>query len=204
MVAKADVLAGLGTYLEEMERCAAASCNWALVHLLVMMPDVCAGLESEDGRTSEARYRAWCERWLGSAQLNGLERYKLRCSLLHQGQAQPDASRLKPGDIFRYDRISFGPAGTPHLLVQDRLLHVDVSALHRETELGIQRWAEDLEQTRNAFVGPNLRQVARQQTVEFRVPAGSAPSTGSPQAVVPGGSTAQQPTFVVVQRNVTN
>jgi hypothetical protein len=77
MVAKADVLAGLSTCLGEMERCAAASCNWALVHLLVMMPDVCAALESEDGRTTEQRSRAWCERWLDCAPLNGLERYKL-------------------------------------------------------------------------------------------------------------------------------
>jgi hypothetical protein len=63
-----------------------------------MMPDVCAALESEDGRTTEQLYRAGCERWLDCAPLNGLERYNLRCSLLHRGQAQPDGSRLKPGE----------------------------------------------------------------------------------------------------------
>ena len=36
-------------------------------------------------------------------------RYKERRSLFHQGQTQPDGSRIKPG-VLRYDHVAFGPS----------------------------------------------------------------------------------------------
>ncbi len=48
----------------------------------------------------------------------------MRCGLLHQGQAQPDDSKLKAGEVLRYDRVAFGPSGWPHMDVKGRLLQV--------------------------------------------------------------------------------
>src|SRR5947209_5408931 len=148
MVTKSEIEQGLSTYLDEMTRCASTQCNWALAHLLMMMPDVCAALESASGRATEEQYRTWCERWLDCALFNGLERYKLRCRLLHQGRTQPDDSRLKPGEVLRYDRFSFGPTGSRHMQVEGRLLHLDVVKLHADTVRGIGEWAAQMERDR--------------------------------------------------------
>jgi hypothetical protein len=45
----ADLEAAFKTYVDEMDRCVAATCYWALLHVVVALPDVCAALESADG-----------------------------------------------------------------------------------------------------------------------------------------------------------
>ena len=47
-----------------MDKCEAAECYWALLHLVIVMPDVCAALEHDKGDTageSGKRYEAWCK-----------------------------------------------------------------------------------------------------------------------------------------------
>ena len=39
-------------YLEEIDRCLGAKCYWALVHVLLALPDVCASLEADLSSTS--------------------------------------------------------------------------------------------------------------------------------------------------------
>jgi hypothetical protein len=165
-----QLLDALDTYLAEMRRCEAAQCYWALVHLLMIMPDVCAALESVDGRTSEKRYRAWCESFFDCTLFNGIERYKLRCALLHQGQAQPDTSHLKPGETLRYDRFSFAPAGLlPDLQAKDGLLHVNVNALHAETVRAITVWAAQMERDQNVSVAEHLADLAKTHPVQVEI-----------------------------------
>jgi hypothetical protein len=40
------------TYFDEMDKCAAAECNWALLHVVLVMPDICAALEHPKGDTT--------------------------------------------------------------------------------------------------------------------------------------------------------
>ena len=44
MVTKAEIEEGLATYVDEMHRCATAQCNFALAHLLLIIP---GGLDQE-------------------------------------------------------------------------------------------------------------------------------------------------------------
>ncbi len=202
-IIKSEIMEALGTYLSEMQRCAATQCNWALAHLVMMMPDVCAALESPDGRTSEARYRAWCERWLDCALFNGLERYKLRCPLLHQGQAKPDDSRLKPGEVLRYDRVAFGPSGSPHMNVEGSLLQLDVVKLQADTVHGIGEWAAQMEQEQNVHVRPHLAELAKAYPVEVKIPAGLPVVPTQNRQFMPGAMESEIPAYVVVTRYVT-
>lgn len=52
------------------------------------LPDICAALQSSDGKTTGKKYKAWVECWLGDKYptLDADEIYKIRCSLLHQGR----------------------------------------------------------------------------------------------------------------------
>jgi hypothetical protein len=70
------------------------------------VPDICGALASDNGRASGPKYREWLADWfelnagtpsaraIGSVRAEEL--YAFRCSLLHQGSAQPDGrgSRL--------------------------------------------------------------------------------------------------------------
>lgn len=69
------------------------------LHGALALPDICAALESPDGRTAGARYRDWFSRYLSAEypRLDADEVYQLRCSMLHQGLS---ATRKYPSIIF--------------------------------------------------------------------------------------------------------
>ena len=74
---------------------AAAASNLYFVALLgvLAIPDICGALSSNDGKASGSKYKQWLRdnvpEQAGDADLI----YGLRCSLLHQGQAQLEAAR---------------------------------------------------------------------------------------------------------------
>ncbi len=73
------------TYVEEINRCLVTKCHWALLHILVILPDICAALESCDGKTDGGRYRNWCKRYFpDDRRFTPGDRYAIRCALLHQ------------------------------------------------------------------------------------------------------------------------
>src|SRR5262245_24113040 len=78
------------TYFDEMERCERAKCYWALLHIVVALPDICAALESKTGDAGKGGpYRAWCNQNFSGRYLSGENRYDIRCALLHQGRTIP-------------------------------------------------------------------------------------------------------------------
>jgi len=61
----ADLDSAFSLYFDEISHCRAAGNYLALLHLLVSLPDVCAALQDDNGRTSNVRYQAWC-RYFGT------------------------------------------------------------------------------------------------------------------------------------------
>src|SRR5882724_5521019 len=52
------------SYFEEMERCKNGKAYWALLHIVVCLPDICAALQSARGNSRTKSYISWCERYL--------------------------------------------------------------------------------------------------------------------------------------------
>lgn len=55
---------------------------------LLVIPDLCAALESCNGDTNGPKYRKWCDKYFihkYKGNLSSMSLYKLRCSMLHQG-----------------------------------------------------------------------------------------------------------------------
>jgi len=202
MVTKAEIEEGVATYVDEMRRCATAQCNFALAHLLLMIPDVCAALEN--GKTTERLYREWCERWFDCTRFNGIERYKLRCRLLHEGQAQPDDRRLRPGEKLRYDRFSFGASDSPHMIAEGTLLHLDVIKLHEETVRAMCEWAGEMERNRNAHIRARLMELAKARPLQVQVPSGLPVVPIENRVVRRGAMESPVLSYVVITRNVTS
>src|SRR5437773_11066368 len=75
-------------YIREIEGCEQAKCYWALLHVLLALPDVCASLETDPAnpRPVGDRYVDWCAFYLPrSPAVSGADRYQMRNALLHSG-----------------------------------------------------------------------------------------------------------------------
>jgi hypothetical protein len=58
------------------------------VVMAITLPDICAGLEAENGETSGARFKAWYNANLANRlpELTDVDAYSLRCGVIHQGR----------------------------------------------------------------------------------------------------------------------
>jgi hypothetical protein len=121
-------------YLGEMSRCATAKCYWALLHLVIIMPDICAALESTRGEAKPKYYMDWCR-------ISPIEWYEIRNLILHQGRTK----KLKG----RYIGYSFHQPETystvVHRHLDGRTLRLDVHELSREMREAMNRWFEEIE-----------------------------------------------------------
>ncbi len=161
----------LALYLDEMDRCAKAECYWALLHLVLVLPDICAALETYNGASSGLLYEDWCGRYLPKDKLKPLDRYKIRCSVLHQGSTLPHAKS-------QYRSVSFVQPGQAPTEVHQQVsadgknITISVKTLADEMVAGIQMWIEDLQLSENEnlrrTVGNNLRSLARVQRKVLR------------------------------------
>ncbi len=68
------------------------------------VPDICASLESKDGRASGTKYAAWFDANMIYTPFTGADCYGFRCSMLHQHSAVPHKSA--------FDRVFFIEPGT--------------------------------------------------------------------------------------------
>src|SRR5262249_41367864 len=53
-------------YFAEMERCRRGATYWALLHVVLALPDICAALESENSWATGEKYVEWCRQYCPS------------------------------------------------------------------------------------------------------------------------------------------
>ena len=167
-------------YWDEMDRCRSARAYWALLHVTVCLPDICAALQSADGETKGALYVAWCDRYLIDPLLAGSERWQMRCRVLHQGRASIAAQR-------RYAGFSFAqPAANgkvDHRRLEGATLVLDVGMLAAEMKTGVEQWIQHLEVHPSSVVAANTQRNLPSliQVRQFPLP----PTPGVPLPVTP-------------------
>ena len=124
-------------YFDDAQRSLEAKAYWCLLHITVCLPDVCAALQSRNGETDAEKYKKWCDKYFKQDALTGIERYEIRCKILHQG-------RSRASKKLRYTGFAFGQPDAfgrvDHLRVDGCTLHIDVGELHRETRNAIRAW----------------------------------------------------------------
>lgn len=87
-ITRAQLEQAFEVYLGEMACCDTAKCYWALLHLVIIMPDICAALESTRGEAKPKYYMDWCRRYLASPSISPKEWYEIRNLILHQGRTK--------------------------------------------------------------------------------------------------------------------
>jgi len=140
-----DLEQAFQVHFDEMVNCESNKCYWALLHLVVVLPDICSAIESPGGDTNGNLYKNWCDKYLSGPDLSGVDWYEMRNGLLHQGSTV--AKKGKYGS-FSYGqptssggivhRITFkGPSGKEHI-------HVDVGQLKTEMLVAVRKWFETI------------------------------------------------------------
>jgi hypothetical protein len=131
-------------YFNEIDRCVSQGCYFALLHVIFALPDVCASMESPNAAPGE-RYKAWCQRYHNHPLLLPEEFYKLRCALLHQGQA------LGAG---RYRTYSFavqaGISAHRTVVSSEHNITLDPRQMGVDMKRSVQAWFTDLRDPVNA------------------------------------------------------
>ena len=84
---------------KEIENAIAAGLYYLAIVTALSLPDVCSALESDDGQTSGAKYKAWYDAWMAARypEMTSLDLYSLRCGVLHQGRL--GHSRMQYGRV---------------------------------------------------------------------------------------------------------
>lgn len=96
--------------------------------------DICAALDSEDGRTRRTRFEAWFSKYLGTKYpwFSAADAYQLRCGLLHQGRSSSG----------RYGSIAFNlPGGVRvHNNIMDDIYVLDLNEFCDDVIGTVERW----------------------------------------------------------------
>ncbi|MCS4063661.1 hypothetical protein [Pseudomonas putida] len=138
--------------LDELNKVAGAGFYSVALFTSLALPDICAALESEDGRASAAKYKAWFDKWVspkypayrqGGSNLTGEICYAYRCGLLHQGKAMHE----KLG----YSRVLFLPPSrfTVHNSRMNDALVIDIPHLIKDVTASITEWLNSVRGTEN-------------------------------------------------------
>lgn len=136
-------------------RAALASGNQeAALFMALALPDVCASLESDDGKTTGRKYMAWFDRFMaanyvkavGAPQLGRIsvflsasDCYALRCALLHQGSS--DISDQRAQEVL--DRIHFTVSASgrgSHLTKFNSVLLLDAGIFCEQVCAAVDGW----------------------------------------------------------------
>ncbi|NUU58974.1 hypothetical protein [Paenibacillus agri] len=93
------------------------------LNMTLCIPDICAALESQDGKASGAKYQAWFDgNMAGKTKLSGSDCYYFRCAFLHQGTTEHEKSRFKKILFIEPTAMS----GVFHNNVIDGVLNIDL------------------------------------------------------------------------------
>ena len=162
-----DLRESFKTYHDEIERCLDKQCYWSLVHLLVVLPAICAATETPSGEAGGNEYMNWCRRYFDKdPRFTAADRYGIRVALVHQGRTTVE----ERGQCQSY---SFAPSGSgEHLTVRDfgaggKNLIIDVGQLANETKRAMEKWFSDQEDARRPNIARHLPLLAREGRAEI-------------------------------------
>jgi hypothetical protein len=138
-----ELHAAFKTYFEEMESCVKGESYWALLHMSIVLPDICGALESDNGQGHPDKYKNWCKRYLADARMSASDWYALRCGLLHQGRTTSDAGRYRSYSLQR----PRAEVARLHKVVipGEQNITLDMGAVAEEIRESVRKWLNDLE-----------------------------------------------------------
>jgi hypothetical protein len=182
MKSAAEIEHAFDLYLTAVDDCEKAGCYWALLHILVSVPDICASL---DGQPQGGDcYVNWCrENFPAGGATQPGDRYQMRNALPHEGTTLPVNRTARQDQQTQYASFSytdprFADSSVHQLVSQDVVRHganltLNLGDLACETRQALKNWCLAVERNadRNARVERNLPRLAAIKPKEFPAPA---------------------------------
>ncbi|MFD0768880.1 hypothetical protein ACFQZ1_08130 [Bacillus sp. CGMCC 1.60114] len=128
----------------EIERGLDAGVYHLSLGIALCIPDICAALQSEDGKTSGRKYKEWYNNYVGNKlMMSADDCYYFRCSFLHQGSTQHEKSN--------YKRIIFAEPGPNvfHNNVINDALNIDVKIFCNDLITSARQWLKVVKNDEN-------------------------------------------------------
>lgn len=130
----------------EIERGLDAGVYQLSLSLTLCIPDICAGLESVDGKTNGEKYKDWYNKYMnGKLFMSADDCYYFRCSFLHQGSTRHEKSKFK--------KIIFvEPTSSNNIFHNNVLgdaLNIDIVIFCNEMISAGRKWYEDVKDSDN-------------------------------------------------------
>lgn len=143
-------------YWWEMDQCRRHKTYWALLHVVVCMPDICAALRAPKAGV-RSRYIAWCKDSLEKGILSPNDRWTIRKKVLHEGRSTTDK--------WRFEFWQPSPRTPKHGTQEGTTLHLNVDDLTHEMQEAIRKWIKAVvaDKTENDLVAKNLDTLVRVQ-----------------------------------------
>lgn len=132
--------------LSEVEKASQSGFAYVALFTALTLPDICGSMESENGRATGERYKAWFDEWVAPKYqtnnslrptLSGDTCYAYRCGLLHQGR--------NTHDRLGYSRILFllpHSGVTMHNNVLNDALNLDIPIFVKDITSSVRQWLE--------------------------------------------------------------
>ncbi len=156
MPTREEIETAFRAYYDEIHNCLRHRCYWALLHLLIVLPDICGALESKNGEANGPRYKEWCKRYLADLTLSDEEWWDIHCVVLHQGR-----TLARRGRYIAYSFSQPNAQGVAaHRITVNRPsgleLNLDVAMMTEEIQASMHAWFNDIEANKNPSRSHNV------------------------------------------------
>jgi hypothetical protein len=140
-------------YFDQVRKAANSELYYLALAGALVIPDMCSGMDSEDGKTNSAKYIDWVDKYLAgkftagadhTPNFSGEDCYGIRCGLLHQGRLEPHKGK--------YSRVLFLEPGknggiTLHNNVLNDALNIDLPTFVLTMVETAEKWLKEVEGT---------------------------------------------------------
>ena len=143
----------MDVHFEQIEKALEQNLFYLALHSVLALPSICGAMESENGKDSGNKYRAWFDAWvsqkyyhapLGKVTVTGGVCYSFRNGMLHQG-------RNNHKDL-GFSKIAFTEPGSPisiHNGVMNDVLCLDLAQFCSDVIDGARAWLESVKDEEN-------------------------------------------------------
>ena len=156
------------TVTQEIRAALDAGLYYLAVMITFTLPDICAALESPNGKTTGPRYKAWYNTWLASQypSIAPDDLWHMRCGVVHEG-------RLGHSKM-QYARILFtvpnAQGNVFHNNILNDALNLDVVIFCTDILTAVDRWYADMRDDPNVIANlPRLMQYREQGLSPYMV-----------------------------------
>ncbi len=175
-----ELKSAFSVYLHEIENCENAKCYFALLHIILTIPDICAGLESDPlgpKINMNERYTNWCTLNLSkNKNINADDLFQMRNALFHDGSSTAGNTgkthQTKYIHFSYLDPDTFGIEFHGTTDPQNKILNVHIDQLVSDMKKGLEKWFGEVASNliKSSYVQANIHLLIRKQKKEIIIP----------------------------------